>query len=92
MEQPDVHDNPALQRFEMQVEGRTVFADYRRRPGVLVITHVETPPELRGQGAAGRLMQGVVDHARAEGLHVSPLCSYAHAWLKRHPEYGDLVV
>ncbi len=47
-----------------------VFADYRRQPGRLVITYVEAPPELRGTGAAGRLMQGVIEAARAEEVKV----------------------
>lgn len=91
MEQADVHDNPALQRFEMQVDGLTVFADYRRRPGLLAITYVETPPELRGQGVAGRLMQGIVDIALAEGVRIAPLCPYARVWLQRRNEYSHLI-
>jgi predicted GNAT family acetyltransferase len=69
-----------------------VFADYRRQPGRVVITHVEAPPALRGKGAAGRLMQGVMDLMRAEQVKVLPLCSYARAWILRHPEYRDLAV
>lgn len=92
MEQPVVRDNPARQRFELEERGLIVFADYRRRPGVLVIPHVETPPVLRGQGAAGRLMQGIVDLALAEGVKIQPQCPYAAAWLQRHPQYGDLVL
>ena len=86
-----VTDNAAHRRFELDVEGQTVFANYRRQDGVLAITHVEAPPALRGSGAAGRLMQGVMEIARAEPVKVVPLCSYAAAWLRRHPEFADLV-
>ena len=92
MDKDLVHDNRALQRFEMPVEDQIVFADYRRQPGRLVITHVETPPELRGIGYASRLMRGVAEEARAEHIKVLPLCSYARAWMSRHPEYRDLAV
>jgi predicted GNAT family acetyltransferase len=85
-----VSDNPDLQRFELPVGDQVVFANYRRRPGQLSITHVEAPVNLRGSGAAGRLMQGMLDLARDEGLKVLPLCSYARAWMERHPEYADL--
>ena len=91
MEQPDVHDNPAQQRFELEVDGLTAFADYRSRPGVIVITHVEAPLLLRGTGAAGRLMQGVAEQARAKGLKIEPRCPYAQVWLERHPEQHDLI-
>ena len=87
-----VRDNRALQRFELPVNGEIVFADYRRQPGRLVITHVEAPVALRGVGHAGRLMRGVAEEARAEQVKVLPLCPYARAWLQRHPEYRDLTV
>ena len=48
-------------------------------------------PSLRGTGAAGRLMRGVMETARAEGLKVVPICSYASAWIRRHREYHDLL-
>ncbi len=86
-----VTDNPALSRFELVEQGRTAFADYRRAPGRLIIPHVEAPPALRGSGAAGRLMEGVVVHARAQGVKITPLCAYAAAWLQRRPEHADLV-
>jgi predicted GNAT family acetyltransferase len=86
-----ISDNSALSRFELLVEGQLAFADYRREPGRLVIPHVETPPALRGHGVAARLMDGVVAHARAEGLKITPLCSYAAAWFQRHREHQDLL-
>jgi predicted GNAT family acetyltransferase len=86
-----IHDNPDRSRFELDVNGQVVFASYRRRGPVLAITHVEAPPPLRGTGAAGRLMQGVLDKARAEGLKVAPLCGYAAAWMRRHKDYSDLL-
>ena len=90
MEQANVRDNRHLQRFELPVDDQVVFADYRRQPGRLVITYVEAPPELRGTGAAGRLMQGVMQEVRLEGIKVLPLCPYAKAWMQRHPEFKDV--
>jgi len=86
-----VKDNPALGRFELDVDGRIVFATYRRQGGTLYIPYVEAPPSLRGTGAAGRLMQGVMDIARAEKLKVVPICSYASLWMRRHREHHDLL-
>ena len=83
---PEVKDNPALGRFEMVEAGQVVFADYRRDGERLFIDHVEAPPALRGTGAAGRFMQGLVAEARREGATLVPICSYAVAWLRRHPQ------
>ena len=48
------HDDTARSRFELDVEGRTAFARYRRQDERLVIEHVEAGPAPRGTGAAGR--------------------------------------
>ena len=86
-----VTDNREAGRFELAVDGGIVFAIYRRDGATVVIRHVEAPPHLRGTGAAGRLMDGIVARARAEHLKLRPLCSYAAAWLRRHPETRDLL-
>jgi len=78
-------------RFELDVNGQVVFANYERRDSALVIRHVEAPPALRGKGVAGELMRQVVELARAEGRSLVPLCGYARAWLRRHPEHADLL-
>ena len=76
--------NPELSRYELEVDGLLAFADYQRSGHRLVIPHVEADPALRGAGAAGRLMTKVAETARAEGMRIPPLCSYAAAWLKRN--------
>ena len=84
------------QRFEQPFDdsdgaSRLVFADYARRGDLLVILHVEADPALRGSGAAGKFMQSLSDHARAEGLRMYPSCGYARTWWQRHPDYKDVV-
>ncbi|MBZ6074698.1 GNAT family N-acetyltransferase [Microvirga puerhi] len=86
-----VHDNSARNRFELDINGQVVFANYERRGSTLIIRYVEAPPPLRGTGAADTLMRGVAQIARAEGRTLTPLCSYANVWFRRHREYRDLV-
>ena len=78
-------DNRDSHRFELEEAGLVAFADYRREGGRLFIDHVESPPPLRGAGTAGRLMAGIAELARAEGLRITPICSYAGRWLSLHP-------
>jgi uncharacterized protein len=78
-------------RYEMDEQGLTSWADYRKAGDRLFIDHVESPPALRGSGAAGRLMAAVAADARAKQLKVTPICGYAAAWLSRSPEFRDLV-
>jgi predicted GNAT family acetyltransferase len=86
-----VVDNKARNRFELDEGGGVSFATYDRLAGIIVIRHVETPPALRGRGVAGRLMAGILEMARADGVKVSPICPYAAAYMKRHPETHDLL-
>lgn len=86
-----LHDNIAAGQYELEVEGQTVFARYRKAGDVLTILWVESPPALRGTGAAGRLMKLLGVEARARGWRIVPVCGYAAAWLRRSPEFRDLV-
>jgi uncharacterized protein len=86
-----VRDNTTGHRFELERDGHVAFANYVRSDSSLVIRHVEAALPLRGTGAAGELMQGVAEIARAEGRTITPLCGYAYAWLRRHREYHDLL-
>jgi Predicted acetyltransferase len=86
-----IRDNAAGRRFELEIDGQVVFANYDRRDDTLVIRYVEAPVPLRGTGAADRLMRGIAGIARAEGRTITPLCGYAGAWLRRHREFHDLL-
>ena len=57
----------------------------------LYIDYVFSPPQLRGTGAAGRLMSALSADARDKGLKITPVCGYAAAWLGRSDEFRDLV-
>ena len=87
----NVTDQVSRQRFELVEDGKLAFADYRKNGGTLVLPYVEADPALRGRGTAGRLMEGVMEIVRERGLKVQPVCSYAVAWLQRHPEHADLI-
>jgi predicted GNAT family acetyltransferase len=87
----DLVDNTERSRFELDVAGEVVFANYRRSEGVLTILWVEAPPALRGTGAAGRLMTLVAERARRDGVRIVPVCGYAAAWLRASKSYRDLV-
>lgn len=87
----ELRDNAAESRYEMDEEGQTSWADYRLKGETLYIDHVESPVPLRGTGAAGRLMKALAADARARGLKITPICGYAAAWLRRSPEFRDLV-
>lgn len=87
----EVTDNVEGGRFELVEEGHTAFATYRRYGALVVIPHVEAPLALRGKGTAGRLMEGIVALARRSGFKIEPVCQYAEAWFRRHPDTRDIL-
>ncbi len=84
------HDNATAHRFEFAAPEGVSFADYRDVAGVRAIMHVETPPAARGLGYASKLMGEIVAFARAHGMKVRASCAFAAAYLKRHPDTGDV--
>ena len=65
---------------------------YRRIGGdVIAIDHTYTPPEFRGRNIAALLMDRSITDARADRVRIRPICSYAVAQFRRHPEWADLL-
>ena len=62
------------------------------RPGVADFDHTFVDASLRGQGAAGQLVQAAVDQLRRRGMRARLTCSYAKKWFGKHPVQGDLLV
>lgn len=85
--------NPAASRFEAWLDGRHVgTAAYTLRGDVASFDHTVVDPHLNGQGIAGRLVAHAMDEVRAaDQWKVAPTCSYIRLWLRRHPDYADLV-
>ena len=52
------------------------------------VLHARMGPLIRPP--AGDLVRAAMLHARNEGLRVDPQCSYADAWMRRHPEFDAL--
>jgi len=88
-----VRHNPALNRFELPIEGDAMaICVYRRDDeGRYVLLHTEVPDEFAGQGLAAALAKGLFAMARAQGFALVLRCPYMAAWYARHPEYGDVV-
>ena len=81
---------PATRQFSVTVEGHGCELDYRLAGRTMTITHTGVPQAVGGRGIAAQLVRAAFEQARAEGWRVIPACSYAAAWVRRHPEYASL--
>ncbi|MGZ9108360.1 MAG: GNAT family N-acetyltransferase [Micavibrio sp.] len=87
----NIVDNRDKGRYELMIGGQIVFANYRIEGDTLFINYVESPEALRGTGAAGKLMEGIMAIAEKQKLQIVPICGYAGSWIRRHPQYQDLL-
>ncbi|WP_240906133.1 GNAT family N-acetyltransferase [Thermomonas sp. HDW16] len=86
----EIRHDAAHHRFVTEVDGHVAFVEYEPGASAIAITHTIVPAAIGGRGIAGNLVRAVLLHARNEGLKVEPLCSYADAWMRRHPEFEAL--
>jgi len=86
-----IEHNTAERRFEYVEDGQLCVLEYELLDGIMTITHTGVPAAVEGRGIAAGLTRYALDTARGRGWKVRPLCSYAAAYFKRHPEYQDLL-
>ena len=86
-----IRDNPARSRFEMDAGNDVAFVKYTLSPGVITLSHTEVPEELEGQGLGSNIVRGVLDIVRARGLKVVPACGFVAAFIRKNPDYQDLL-
>lgn len=56
-----------------------------------IIDHTLVPDVFRGQGVGAALVARGIADARSAGVRVLPLCSFAAAQFRRHPEWADIL-
>ncbi|HVV63599.1 MAG TPA: GNAT family N-acetyltransferase [Pseudolabrys sp.] len=86
-----VRDNTERHRFEMDADGHVAFSNYRIADGVITFMHTEVPKELEGRGIGSALVRGELEAARSRGLKVIARCPFVAAYIKKHPEFADLL-
>jgi uncharacterized protein len=88
----EVIDNPELKRFELHVGERIAIAQYIAGHDTMTFTHTEVPQTLEGQGIGSALVKGALDQVRERGWKVAPMCPFVAAYIRRHPDYRDLML
>ncbi|MBD9301369.1 GNAT family N-acetyltransferase [Alistipes senegalensis] len=87
-----VIDNAAEKRYELDLgKGDMALIEYAMGDGFVVLTHTEVPPAYEGQGIGKELVLAALEDIRSKGLRVVPQCSFVEVYIRRHPEWADLV-
>jgi uncharacterized protein len=79
-------------RFEMERDGQVASLEFSMTGNVLELIHTEVPSKLRGRGLASSLAENALRFARENNLKVDVICPSVQEYIKKHPEYSDLVL
>ena len=92
MADPVITRNAGAQQYDVTVDGEHAgLVQYRGKEGLIAFLHTEIDDRFEGQGLGSKVAQHVLDEARANGDAVLPFCPFINEYIKRHPEYVDLV-
>lgn len=92
MEDITLADNPTAHRFELKKAGVVAaHTEYNLLEGAVLFTHTEVLPAYEGQGLGSKLARFALDDVRSRGLQVVPHCTFIAGYIRKHPEYLDLV-
>lgn len=78
-------------RGENQPVGRAYFLDrVEDQRTQRILHHTVVDPEFNGRGLAGLLVKRVLEDASAEGVTVTPVCSYVSGWVTKNAWSGKV--
>ncbi len=88
---PDIRDEAENKRYALTVDGETAVVIYNLIQGGLMVTETIVPIPLEGRGIASRMARHVLADVKGRGLVILPVCPFFAAYLKKHPEWADVV-
>lgn len=85
-------DNQDSHRFELHADGELAgFAEYSLVKTGMLFSHTEVLPAFEGRGVGSALVRHALDEVRSRSLMAIPVCPFVAAFLRKHPDYQDLV-
>ena len=91
MSSSDIKNNEARKRYELDVDGKIAILEYMLAGDSLVLSHTEVPEGLEGLGIGGKLAKHALEDIKDKGKKAIITCPFVTAYIKRHPEYKELV-
>ncbi|MFN4177437.1 GNAT family N-acetyltransferase [Phenylobacterium sp.] len=83
--------NDETRQFEVTLDGQTAFAEFRMVDHGMILPHTVVPEAFEGKGVGSALAKAALGYARDHDLKVIPLCPFIAGYIKKHPEWNDVV-
>lgn len=85
-------DRPTGGVYRVSVDGHLAGMTFSRASArLIIIDHTDVPEALRGKHIGNLLLEHAIAEARASGAKIFPLCPFAAAQFRKHPEYQDVL-
>ena len=85
-------DNAEAGQYEFHIDGLIAKIEYKKKDDKIYLVHTEVPKELGGRGIASALAKQVLEDIEKNGFVLVPRCPFVVSYIKRHPEWGKLVM
>ncbi|MGB6150468.1 MAG: GNAT family N-acetyltransferase [Pricia sp.] len=85
-------DNKEPKQYELLVEGPKPRIEYILAKDNIYLTHTEVPKALEGQGIASKMVLMALKDIQSRNLTLIPMCPFVAMYIKRHPEWRELVL
>lgn len=83
--------NDETRQFEVNLDGQTAFAEFRMVDHGMILPHTVVPEAFEGRGVGSALAKAALGYAREHDLKVIPLCPFIAGYIRKHPEWNDVV-
>lgn len=77
--------------FELNVDGNIAFIRFSESEHIITLIHTESPPALRGSGAATALVEKTLKWVEEHGMKLVPLCPFVFSYINSHPAWKRIV-
>ena len=86
-----VNNNAREQRFEILEGNDLAYLEYRYYKNDIALMHTFVPEAIEGRGIASKLAHYALEWAKQHKKPVMVYCRFVAAYLKKHPEYNDII-
>ncbi len=88
-----VTNNAARRRYEAVVDpaGTAGFVEYQETKELVILTHTDVDPAFEGRGVGSLLARSAIEDIRDRGLKALVAHPFILGWLRRHPDYVDVL-
>jgi predicted GNAT family acetyltransferase len=87
-----IHDPEDYRFFAIIADDEAELTYTYPEDTIMDFDYTYVPESVRKQGLADQLVQAGLDFAQQKNYKVIPSCPVVEAFVKRHPEYQELII